>query len=195
MMSFGRMKRHRWEGELEARWREGRGQSLTKSSSASDPQIMSGDLIRRCRCYEFCVVWVMWLSWLPLLLDQGSSHHKQAGRAARNPLRSESWGVCLFDCCDFHSPSPAGGHNNRRFTETGPLSGNCPKSVWEYSCSPHGPTAPALWIFDACCEMPGVKFLLILTIWQIGPNRKSPRPAVFLRTQYFSKNHPVNSRQ
>lgn len=44
----------------------------------------------------------------------------------KDPLRSECRAAWLFDYCDFHSPSPAGGHNDKRFTGAGPLSTNCP---------------------------------------------------------------------
>lgn len=146
-MSFRGDERAEMGGRAAGEMR-GSGRFLTRSSLAlqRDPALISADCIRHC----------LVLSALFLCgLSQGGVRHDLRSRDPHITRWQESmtcclWdqkagAVCLFDCCDFHSPGPAGGQNDGRLTDSGPLSVQCLHESGLLPTRPRGTGPVNIW--------------------------------------------------
>lgn len=153
----------------------GSGQSWTKSSLAlqCDPVLISADFIRHCSVLSVlssapCVVWVRVVF---VITGGAGAVPSHAGRSlwhAAFEIRKPRLSAYLTAVSSVPPSPQVGRMMDGSQTLAHFLSHVCRRA----GCSLQGLMAQDLWIFDACCEWPGVKRLLLLTTRQIGPNRK-----------------------
>lgn len=112
----------------------------TKSSlsTRSDPALISADFITHSSLLSLLSAAPCVVCRVRVCHDSRSRDRHVSGRQdgyeilpGRTLWDLNAGAVCLFDCCDFHSPGPPGGQSDGQFTDCDPLSANCPAPVLE----------------------------------------------------------------